>query len=378
MTLNIEEYNSGDEHQIVQLLRLVFKDWPKLDINGTPLEYWKWKYLDNPYNKILIVLAKNEEQIVGCHHDVPVKININKELYDCTYTADLAVDHNYRKLGISTGMREYKEKNVKINELLSYFVTSNQKLIKSFSRQFKKLPCEIKNYFYITDLNEHFNRNSMKASFIIKALIKIFKAWNRIKKSKLKNDIEKVKVTEVRKFDSSINDFFSKINGDYDLIIHRNSEYLNWRYSDDRAGNHCVYIATGKDGSVLGYIVLIFNSYNANYPVGFITEIITLNKRTDVADILVKKAKKFFFDNGVNLINFLIPAKHPYEGLMRRHGFIYSRININLFYQQFRGPELSELLKTNNPEIFFSWGDLDTFPTQIPRSSVFSYLFKEL
>ncbi len=87
MIFKIAEYNQGDEIEIVDLLKSVFEDWPMFDINYSALEHWKWKYLDNPYSKILIVLARNEEELIACHHDVPIKIIINKEFYDCSYTA---------------------------------------------------------------------------------------------------------------------------------------------------------------------------------------------------------------------------------------------------------------------------------------------------
>ena len=111
-------------------------------------------------------------------------------------------------------------------------------------------------------------------------------------------------------------------------------------------------------------------------PVGFISEIITIDKRTDVADALIEKGKKFFLENGVNLITYLIPENHPYEGAIKKQGFIYSRVDINMFYQQFKEPKISELFGHKSPEVFFSWGDLDVRPSQIPSSSIFSHLLK--
>lgn len=376
MIFNIVKYSQGDEVKIVELLKSVFKDWPKFDINYSALEHWKWKYLDNPYSKILIVLAKNEEELIGCHHDVPIKIIINKELYDCSYTADLAVSNNYRELGVSNGMRDYKEKYVKINEFLSYFVTSNPKLIKSFSQIFNKLPCKIKNYFYMNNPDKYFENNPVKISFIIKSTIKLIRAWNRLKKIKSKKSLNKVTITKVLKFDSSFDDFLIKTGRDYDFMIYRSRDYLNWRYCDKRAGNFQIYSAKGAEGETLGIIVLIINNYDPNNPVGFISEIITIDKRIDVADALIKEGKKFFFENDVNLVTYLIPENHPYEGVIKKQGFIYSRVNINLFYQQFKEPKISELFGSKLPEIFFSWGDLDVRPSQIPSSSIFSYLFK--
>jgi hypothetical protein len=66
--LTIREYEPGDEHQIVELLELVFDGWPHFDLPCTSLEYWRWKYLDNPNEKRTIPVITIGDKVVYTNH----------------------------------------------------------------------------------------------------------------------------------------------------------------------------------------------------------------------------------------------------------------------------------------------------------------------
>ncbi len=67
-------YHEGDEQEIVDLLSLIFHDWPHFDLNCSSLEHWIWKYVDNSTKISKVVVAKENGKIVGCHHSGYVNI----------------------------------------------------------------------------------------------------------------------------------------------------------------------------------------------------------------------------------------------------------------------------------------------------------------
>ncbi|MFP3952344.1 MAG: GNAT family N-acetyltransferase, partial [Candidatus Bathyarchaeia archaeon] len=181
MKLDIKPYMPGDEEGIVSLLNDVFKDWPKQDIEVPPVEYWKWKYLENPLKRMLVVTAQDEGIIIGCHHDIPLRINVEGEIWNCSYTADLAVDEKYRGEGVSTMMRSYKEEKVKTKEKLSYFITSNLDLIEKFSKIFHQFPVKIVNYVYINDINTHLRKRPVNNPYLVRVGFKLFRSLGKLR-----------------------------------------------------------------------------------------------------------------------------------------------------------------------------------------------------
>ena len=54
----IRFYRPGDEKEIVPLLVLGFHGWPHIDLACSPLEHWRWKYIDNPIKRNMIAVMR--------------------------------------------------------------------------------------------------------------------------------------------------------------------------------------------------------------------------------------------------------------------------------------------------------------------------------
>jgi hypothetical protein len=65
----VREYRPGDEDQIVPLLQLVFNGWGDLD-------FWRWKYLDNPLKMNIITIAESNGKIIGADGAVFQRVKV--------------------------------------------------------------------------------------------------------------------------------------------------------------------------------------------------------------------------------------------------------------------------------------------------------------
>lgn len=70
--MEIRNYNKGDEHAILELFEIVFKQ--KLNLKN-----WLWRFRDNPAGKYLIKLMWDKEQLVGHYAVSPVMMKVNGE-----------------------------------------------------------------------------------------------------------------------------------------------------------------------------------------------------------------------------------------------------------------------------------------------------------
>jgi hypothetical protein len=100
---NIRFYQPGDEDQIVDLLKRTFPKWAAFN---DPLGLWKWKYIDSP-QKSIIVVAINDNKIVGCNHSLIYHVKLGSKISSVGYSDDLAVETDYR------GQKIWKKMNQK-------------------------------------------------------------------------------------------------------------------------------------------------------------------------------------------------------------------------------------------------------------------------
>jgi GNAT superfamily N-acetyltransferase len=257
----MRQYQEGDEKEIVNLLELAFNKWPNFDLNCTPLEHWQWKFRDNPQDKLIMFLAVIEGQIVACHHQLLNRMRIGSQNILCSIGVDVAVHPDHRRKGIRRlvrGRYDIKKKagvKFRLNIIPYPYAIQFQERTKSLS-----LPYGTTLFTRIRDINlflEHEKPKhplSKKYGFYISRITnRLSIIFSRSQRSSLEAD--DINIVEAIEFDNRINSFWNVIKDQYDFIIERNRDYLNWRYCDSRGGEYIVKIAE-RESKILGYIVL--------------------------------------------------------------------------------------------------------------------------
>jgi ribosomal protein S18 acetylase RimI-like enzyme len=361
-------YRPGDEGEIVELLHLVFGGWPKFDLNSSPLEHWRWKYLDNPLRRNFIVIGISNDRIIGVNQSYPLRIKIGDHVFPCVYSADTAVHPDFRRIGVYNKMTEM---NISMmNEAgirLDYFATGNPILIKSYSKKYRSFPFTILNLVLIRDIDRQLQAIPMENAWLMKLGFHVVKRIKDIRNIFIGSGTadHRIQIHRTDNFDARIGLFWKEISGNYDFIVERSGNYLNWRYCDPRAGDFIVK-QVDDDDPILGYCVLRINRYLEDYPIGYIVDLLTLPDRLDVAEALAADAVRYFDDHRVNIVNYQVVKNHPYERILKRHGFMDSRIKLKLFIRSSLEEELIELKASSPDRIYFSYGDIDSLPIGLP------------
>ena len=367
----VRSYRPGEEEEIVQILRIAFDGWPRIDLRCTPLEHWRWKYLENPLEANLITVCSSDGRLIGAMHSIPQKIKLQNDTYLINYSCDTCVHPEYRGLGVYTNMYKFgDEEREKQRFKSNYWVTSNPIVIKASSVRELKFSHRITNLARIRDIDKQIEAMPIKNTLLMKKGYQAIELLNKIKNFFIKSPkkISDIKISEINNFDHRINEFWDEISDQYDYIIVRDMEYLNWRYCDPRGGDFIIHLAEDND-IILGFSVLIINRYKNDYPVGFIVDLLALKDRLDVVDSLLSKAVDYFDANNINIINYQIVKNHPYEAIFKKHGFVDSRIRTYIF-NDFEGAEEKEkyanLKKSPANRVYYSYGDIDSLPIDVP------------
>lgn len=318
------EYIPSDVPIIVEFLDEVFQGWPKFDLKCSKVEHWKWKYIENPLKKMAVTLCFHGDTLVGTMHSLSRIIHVHGKDYLAGQGADLAVHPDYRGRGIYNAMTENQnEIRKRKGYVFTTFQSGNPIVIqKAYRRNYPRLPSPLNMYYRIDDLNHHLEKKNIKQSWIKKIGYKSLKLYstrfrplNLYRKKQAKIDVEKNNT-----FDCETENFYNAIKQEYDFIVSRTSQYLNWRYSDPRAGEFYKIIAR-DNGEVVGYLVFRINKYN-DYPEALIVDFLLSNARVDVFTALLDEALSSIDRENVNSVLMYLNKGHPFERTLRSRGFI--------------------------------------------------------
>jgi hypothetical protein len=108
-SLKIRLYQPPDEPAVLELLGAAFGEWPRGLSDGTRSEYFRWKHLDSPFGRSLMVVVELDGSIVGFYAYMPWLLCADGQTVATLRAVDLAIDRRHRMLGISLALRSAME-----------------------------------------------------------------------------------------------------------------------------------------------------------------------------------------------------------------------------------------------------------------------------
>jgi GNAT superfamily N-acetyltransferase len=362
--ITIRKYEPGDEQGIVELLELVFDGWPHFDLPCTPLEHWKWKYLDNPYEKRTIPVVTVGDKVVCTNHGLTRRIVLFGKTFLCSQGTDLAVQPDYRRMGLYTKASEYKSQSYKDNGFsITWAVTGNPIVFDSnINRGRGGSPHKVSTLVRVNNVDLHFKMKGREDDFVKRMGAKVLKGSRELSQlfsNTASKDRVNYKFIDVNDFDTSFSSFWERARSSYDMIFDRNSVFMNWRYLDRRAGSFKI-IAAKADRDWLGYIVYKVNHFNKNYPEAYIADILTLPERRDLASDLIEEVSRRLDREGLNATYSWAVEDSFYLDVLQRAGFLNSRYHPYFIFQNINlNSEWEELYKIKPGKMCVQFSDSD-------------------
>ncbi len=356
VNVSVRFYEPGDDENIVELLKKTFPKWAAFK---DPLGLWRWKYIDTPLKSIISV-AVTDDKIVGCNPSLIFNAKIGPEITTLGYFDDLAVDADYRGMGIYNKMHALKEEKFVSSAKYIFSTTVNPIVLESWvKRKRALLPFTVTRMIKTKDLDHLLsirpkeNKLHLKLGYIL--LSNLNKITNLFKQPI--KQIDEFQITQITEFNKNIDSFWDKIKDDYNFILEKRSEYLNWRFTDNDRGSHLIFQAMCGE-EILGYTVV---EYKQGFSEGQIVDLLAVRDRLDVADALMNHVCKCLNDLDINTVYYQLVEGHPYQELSRRHGFLnsQSRPNVSFDYSvnwQGNAPsEIPFLKKTVPSQVYFNY-----------------------
>jgi hypothetical protein len=107
--LTIRLFQAHDEPAVLKLLGSSFGEWPRGVLDGARSEYFRWKHLEGPFGRSLMVVVELHGSIAGFYAYMPWLLRAKGRTVATLRAVDLAIDRRHRMAGISLALRSAME-----------------------------------------------------------------------------------------------------------------------------------------------------------------------------------------------------------------------------------------------------------------------------
>ncbi len=340
--------NKSENESILRLTKRVFGDQ-----EIAQQHYFEWQYIQNPFGKAIISLAKEEEETIGTNSVIPIDIWIERKLIKSALACNVQVDPEYQNQGIFSKLLKAMDPIVTKNNIPFLYAVPNDNsynaFIKHNSIKISSLPLYVK----ILKPSKYFDSQ----------LGKILKISDFIWKPK------KIKNSHIEQFKDKFSNEFEKILEKalerIPIMVNRSVEFLEWRYNHHPTRNYQTFILK-QDDHINGYIICRIATVN-NKKIGVIVDFLidadTKNKNNlkNLVDIAINE----LYNNGASIIITTFNDKFLEGEILKKSGFfkapeLLKPESLNCIIMPFEKNKFVEKVKNYN-NWFFSFGDYDVF-----------------
>ena len=316
--------NEADGPQLVDLLQRAFHRWPQFELEVPPLEHVCWKMRSDPIAARHQWVAVVDGRIVAMMLRIVRRVRVNGRDYIVRDGVDAAIDSRYEGQRLMGAMLDHSLESTKGSEIdLTFSFTSNPRMERrSLRLGFKPLdnpiqalekPCRAR---AIAARRREKYGGCLPTPLAVLG-ISLRTAWNRFRHPPHLRRVEgRWSINTLERFDDRTDHFFDEAARPFDFLVVRRQGYMNWRYCDPAAARFKVRVAK-QEGSILGYLILKISEGE-----GYIADILALPGRVDVVRSLIEDALRRFRESGAERVNCWMIARHPYNGILRRYGFM--------------------------------------------------------
>ena len=253
------------------------------------IKYWQWKYARGlkQKNPQWISLLRADQKIAGIAGYQPTQLCTPWGKIKAAWGMDLFIDPDFRKQSF---LYAYQ----------SRWATST----------LKKRGVQ----FLLTFLRtKELVRAWQQSGFFIS----IYSFKLRIKKSQNYSLANNKMIQSIKFFDKTINTFFKRVQFQYDFILYRDQQYLNWRYFKHPSNKYKAFVLkNGKE--ISGYIVVRADKKNSQ---GYILDILVDIEGDKDVFILLFKALHYLQKQNIREVNCLLSNK-IYMKIFKKMGFM--------------------------------------------------------
>jgi hypothetical protein len=326
--------SEADAPQLLDLLLRVFHRWPKFEIEVPPLEHLLWKMRSDPIAARHQWVAVVDGEIVAMMLRIVRRVRLKGRDHVVREGVDAAIDPRYEGQRLFGAMLDQALTTPHRTEVdLNFSFTTNPRMLRRSVRvggrfitnpiQVLEKPCRAR---AIVARRKEKHGGRLPAPLAV-LRIELKTAWNRLRHPPCWRRAKRAwSIDTLERFGDRTDRFFDEAARPFDFLVVRRQDFMNWRYCDPAAARFTVRVAE-REGSILGYLILKISEGE-----GYIADLLALPGRVDVVRSLIDDALRIFREAGVERVHCWMIARHPYNAVLRRYGFMDSGSKIGFTY----------------------------------------------
>lgn len=345
------DYSLGDEHKLIRLFTATWGKWHTL-------EYWRWKYCQNPQGFLeKLIWVAEEKDLVGHYAIIGAKLKLGDTCVLGAQSVDTATHPNHRRRGIFKDLAiTVYEHASQIGIHMVYGFAAGASLRGFIKRLGWKVACPVPVLVYPLNFKKVAALKSPN-----RLLRRLTVLWLKIEAKLRRRDraISKVsegRVMRISSFDERFDLFWEDIKHEYHNIVVRDKDYLNWRYTLEPEHEYAIF-AVHKGGKILGFTVVGI-SEGQNMRIGNILEALCLSGHDEEFLRLIETGISWLKQRHADIVRCWMPDWHRYWRLLRKYGFRRYKTDLTLIVRSVMSGSLSKTL-FQRTLWFFTLGDSD-------------------
>lgn len=323
MTKNwkIRRLESKDGPFVRQLMQTKSKGY------GYPEEWFEKKYLDNPLGVAVGCVADSRDSLAGQYVVFPVNIRFKGEDLRACQSGDTITHPKFRRQGIFSKLATETYKIAR-DEYIAYVFgyPGGMSTHGFFNRLGWQKIVEVENYVIVFKPFELLSLKLFKSKTMRADKVAFFDRlpmlfWSQVMKHATRKYYQTgISFQRIYAFDEGIEEVCRSFYDEYEFIVTRSADYLNWKYFCNPftdAGNEYFVYRLEKSDSILGYVV-----YEVIDGVGRILDYMIGLQAPRLFSLIVDHALQTFFAKGCLLFSLHMHKQNPYFGILNKLLFI--------------------------------------------------------
>ncbi|MFT4544256.1 MAG: GNAT superfamily N-acetyltransferase [Bacteroidia bacterium] len=360
IALRFSRIEPEQQPQLLQEIRNILIEVGAHTVDIYNQAYWDWQYKELPTGKSFAYVAWDAEKIIGYYHVPVYRCSINGEEKLIGNIQDVAVNPNYRGIGLFRQLAEFANADLDKSEVDLIYTFPNDKSIRTFLKynafkQVSRVPARIRPVKSGNILRSKVNLFGIEKvlGFFADGLINLTSKSFRFSKASVENLMH---ITD------EVEDVFSTHSSSFKNHLIRDKAWLKWRYLDSVRGKHHI-LGIRENGELTAILVLKEDEMLGN-PALLIMDFAYLNGKEDALLHLINQVPKqpLLIDYSFNLI--FISGLAPSLSSLSKIGFVNipEKVNprvLNLLARSSSSLEEQQLKMESN--WLLTLGDWDVF-----------------
>lgn len=320
-------------------------------------EYWEWKYVRNPAGRDLMFLGVTENKVVGHVGTIPIRMKVGQKCILASQTVDIVVLPEYQKGTPFFRLEKLAREECKRNAIGFNFGFSVKRTYRVSTKTlgFRGV-CPITKLVKIFDPTL-FLQKRIQMKPLCTFLGSMVRHSRKVQYGRRVNVPPEYDMIEVERFDNTFDEFWQHGAQKYDIMVKRDSTYLNWRYADNPSEHYTIFaLERSGGGSLRGFIVLSCRQNQVKR--GHIVDVLTAKDDDSAVTLLLEKALAYFIRDNVHIVSCWALEHTVLFRTLRKMGFFMRQTPHNLIVRSFI-PDIPNEYLTQRKKWYVTMGDSD-------------------